>query len=157
MLTTPPRVSKARLCLNSLKKKYSDFKAVGFKTYQPAPPYVKVMGHGVVAHDVAASGPGGAYTTYTYVFTYGDDVMKVRVSSHAEGWALGRLTLKSKVANYAPVVPDKSVTVPANPTSGGAGTIELRATDAECDATKTYITELPKDGRLYLCSCSNVW
>jgi hypothetical protein len=129
-------------------------------------PTITVLGHGALV-DVAgvAGGTGSdAYTEYTYVFVYGGaGAMSVRLGSKASGgsasaaqWALSKVEVKSHVDNYAPAVSDKSVTVSANP-SDGSGTIELPSSDAECDAVTVQVTSLPTEGRLYLCSCSNVW
>ena len=71
-------------------------------------------------------------------------------------WSVSKVTVKTHVDNYAPSVSDKTVTVSAN-AADGSGTIELPASDAECDAVTVQVTSLPTEGRLYLCSCSNVW
>ena len=126
-------------------------------------PAVTVLGHGVLA-DVAGVGGGtglDAYLEYTYLFEYGGaGAMSVRLGSKSssggggggggsgsagEQWAISKVEVKSHVVNYAPSVSDKSVTVSAN-AADGSGTIELPASDAECDAVTVQVVSLPTVG-----------
>ena len=133
-------------------------------------PRVTVLGHGELGDVAGVAGGTGAeaYAEYAYAFVYvGSGAMRVRVGSKGSAgsgtggagelrWALSRVEVRSRVENHAPVVVDVAATVAPN-AADGSGTIELPVSDAECDDATVQITSLPTNGRLYLCSCSNVW
>lgn len=134
-------------------------------------PAVTVLGHGVLTDVAGVTGGTGddAYVQYTYVFGYESaGGMSVRLRSKGSDgnggppgsglgqWALSKVVVSTNVFNYAPVASDRVVTVSPNAVDG-SGTVELPATDEECDAVTVYITRLPSEGRLFLCSCSNIW
>eukprot|EP00240_Pyramimonas_obovata_P005069 CAMPEP_0118950692 /NCGR_PEP_ID=MMETSP1169-20130426/51837_1 /TAXON_ID=36882 /ORGANISM="Pyramimonas obovata, Strain CCMP722" /LENGTH=423 /DNA_ID=CAMNT_0006897587 /DNA_START=1 /DNA_END=1269 /DNA_ORIENTATION=- len=125
-----------------------------------------VLGEGAMApYDQDSHRMGGLpMTTSHYMFTYTLDTMRVVLSTpkmeaetpEAMDWGVAMVEVVSLVANFAPVAEDMQVFMPADP-SGGVNTIELRGHDDECGELEYTLTSLPTEGKVFLCSCENIW
>lgn len=100
--------------------------------------------------------------TSHYMFTYTLDTMKFKLTAPMDAeeedmeWGVAHIEVVSLVTNFAPVAEHMQVFMPADP-SGGVNTIELRGHDDECGDLEYTLTSLPTEGKVFLCTCENIW
>eukprot|EP00898_Chlorokybus_atmophyticus_P009137 jgi/Chlat1/9224/Chrsp99S08484 len=112
-----------------------------------------IAGEGEVPSQLVSSTLHTTSLAYSFNYTL-TDMKLVFTSPFALGeWGIDNLLVTSTVGNYPPVAEDRQIFALPDQSA----TVELRATDDECQHLTMFVTSLPTQGTLFLCSCDSLW